>query len=237
VNPRTPRPRLATLVGLLLGLGALASAQGPAPKVLLCLGDSLTAGYGLDESQAWPALLEQRLRTSLPGWKVVNGGASGDTSSEALARLDWLLRTRPRAAFVCLGANDGLRGLPLPVLKRDLGGILRRLKAAGAAVYLAGMDLPTNFGADDRRDFKALFPALAAQEGVDLMPFLLEGVAGRPELNLADGVHPNAEGQRRVAASVESFLVDRLRPLGPLRGNGSAAPKILRRREDLEPRP
>jgi acyl-CoA thioesterase-1 len=214
-------------------LGAAAAA----PKVLLCLGDSLTAAYQLDEAQGWPALLDQRLRKDLPGWRVVNGGASGDTSGEALRRLDWLLRSRPRAAFVCLGANDGLRGLPLPVLSRDLSAVLRRLKQTGAAVYLAGMDLPSNFGGDYREQFKAVFPDVAAQEGVDLMPFLLQGVAGRPALNLSDGVHPNAEGQRLVAASVEQFLLERLRPLGPWPGPGGGSPTVLRRREDLEQHP
>jgi acyl-CoA thioesterase-1 len=214
-----------------------AAQDGPQPKVLLCLGDSLTAGYGLDESLSWPALLDQRLAKDLPGWTVVNAGASGDTSGEALRRLDWLLRNRPRAAFVCLGANDGLRGLPLPVLNRDLSKVLRRLKASGAAVFLAGMDLPTNLGGNYRRDFKAVFPSLAAQEGVDLMPFLLQGVAGRPELNLSDGLHPNAEGQRVVAASVEAFLIERLRPLKAWPGHAGSGTKVLRRREDLEQHP
>lgn len=216
---------------------SLHAAAPDQPKVLLCLGDSLTAAYGLDEAQGWPALLQQRLDRDLPGWRVINAGASGDTSGEALNRLDWLLRNRPRAAFVCLGANDGLRGLPLPSLRRNLGTILRRLKAAGADVTLAGMDLPTNFGADYRRDFKALFPDVAAQEQVALMPFLLEGVAGRPGLNLSDGMHPNAEGQRIVAASVEAFLLERLRPLKPLPGRAQAGKKVLRRREDLETQP
>ncbi|HXC62888.1 MAG TPA: arylesterase [bacterium] len=214
----------------------LTAGAPPAPKALLCLGDSLTAAYQLDEAQGWPALLDQRLQKDLPGWKVVNAGASGDTSGEALRRLDWLLRSHPRAAFVCLGANDGLRGLPLAVLDRDLTKIVRRLKASGASVYLAGMDLPTNFGADYRRDFKALYPALAAREGVDLMPFLLQGVAGQPELNLSDGLHPNAAGQRLVAASVEAFLLGRLRPLGAL-GKHAEPAKVLRRREDLEQTP
>lgn len=228
----------ALALGVVWALAAPLTAEAlPAPKVLLCLGDSLTAAYQLDEAQGWPALLDQRLRKDLPGWKVVNAGASGDTSGEALRRLDWLLRSHPRAAFVCLGANDGLRGLPLAVLGRDLSKIVRRLKASGAAVYLAGMDLPTNFGADYRRDFKALYPALAAREGVDLMPFLLQGVAGRPEMNLPDGLHPNAEGQRLVAASVEAFLLERLRPLTSLGHLPGATAKVLRRREDLEPNP
>jgi len=209
----------------------------PAPQTLLCLGDSLTAGYGLEESQAWPALLDQRLQSRLPGWRVVNGGASGDTSREALRRLDWLLQARPRAALVCVGANDGLRGLPLGLLKSDLGAIVQRLRQSGAVVYLAGMDLPSNFGADYRRDFRALYPAVAAEHKVDLMPFLLDGVAGRPGLNLSDGVHPNAEGQRVVAASVERFLLPRLRALPPRASATAATPKVLRHRKDLEQTP
>ena len=228
----------ALLLGAVWALAApLLATDPPAPKVLLCLGDSLTAAYQLDEAQGWPAVLDQRLQKDLPGWKVVNAGASGDTSGEALRRLDWLLRGHPRAAFVCLGANDGLRGLPLAVLDQNLTKIVRRLKASGAAVYLAGMDLPTNFGADYRRDFRALYPALASREGVDLMPFLLQGVAGRPPLNLSDGMHPNAEGQRMVAASVEAFLLERLRPLKALAQGHTAAAKVVRRREDLEQNP
>lgn len=141
-----PTRRCPLLVlGFLLFLGA-APAVGAQDKRLLCLGDSLTAGYGLDEDEAWPRLLQKRLDREAPGWTVVNAGDSGDTSADALGRMDWLLRNPPTAAFVCLGANDGLRGLPVEQTRRNLGRILARLRKAGVVVYLAGMDIPSNLG-------------------------------------------------------------------------------------------
>jgi len=229
-------PRLAPAFALAIAL--LAPAQGAcgAEHVLLCLGDSLTAGYGLDEDQAWPALLQARLDRDLPGWRVVNAGASGDTSADGLGRLDWLLRSRPDAAFVCLGANDGLRGLAPDVTARNLDAVLARLKRGGTQVALAGMDLPTNLGPGYRAAFKAIFPRAARRAGVPFLPFLLADVAGLATLNQADGVHPNAAGQAIVARNVAAFLEPLLRRAG--RGSradaGGARARVLRSRDDLE---
>ena len=229
------RRRLAVLaLGMSLALCAagLAAAEA-ALKTLLCLGDSLTAGYGLDEAQAWPALLQARLDASLPGWRVVNAGVSGDTTDDAVQRLDWVLKSPPTAAFICLGGNDGLRGLTPQHTEANLRLILARFKAAGAVCTLAGMDLPSNLGPEYRQAFKALFPRVAAAAHAGYLPFLLQGVAGIPALNQADGIHPTAEGEVIVARHVGDFLLPRL---GGLRARGPAqAPApVLRHRWDLQ---
>lgn len=223
-------PRLLLALLLLLPFGG---PLGASERVLLCLGDSLTAGYGLDESEAWPALLQRRLDRELPGWKVVNAGVSGDTTAGALQRLDWLLRSKPAAAFVCLGGNDGLRGVDPAETRRNLDAILQRLQAVGAVAYLSGMDLPLNLGPDYRARFRALFPAVAKARGVDLLPFMLEGVGGVPAMNQADGIHPTAQGQARVARNVGDFLIPRLKAL-QAQGAPAQAPKVLRKRSDLK---
>lgn len=217
---------------LLAALPALAAAAGP--KTLLCLGDSLTAGYGLDESQAWPALLQKRLDKALPGWRVENAGVSGDTSDDALQRLGWLLRSPPAAAFICLGGNDGLRGLTPAHTEANLRAILARFRAAGTACFITGMDLPSNLGPEYRDAFKAVFPRVARAAHAGFMPFLLEGVAGIPALNQADGLHPNAAGERIVARHIAAYLIPRLKVLRAA-GATAAPARVLRRREDLQP--
>ena len=138
--------------------------------------------------------------------KVVNAGVSGDTTAGGLARLDWLLRQEPDVLFVGLGGNDGLRGVPLESSEANLRQILERAQTADARILLAGMLIPPNYGEDYTRQFADLYPRLAADFDVPLIPFLLEGVAAREELNLADGIHPNAEGQRIVAETVLGYL-------------------------------
>lgn len=223
-------PAAALLPGLLLLLPTPLSATQTTRR-LLCLGDSLTAGLGLDEDQAWPALLQARLDRDLPGWTVINAGASGDTSADALARLDWLLKDEPDAVFVCLGGNDGLRGLPPGLIRANLDAILKRLKGSGAKVVLSGMDLPSNLGPAYRAEFKALFPRAARAAGCTFMPFMLEGVAGVESLNQSDGMHPNAAGQALVAGHVGDFLIPRLRAITRRRPAGAG--RVLRRRADL----
>jgi acyl-CoA thioesterase-1 len=230
-------PHACLLLCLCLDLlASSAPASGPPHKRLLCLGDSLTAGYGLDEEQAWPRLLQARLDREAPGWTVVNAGDSGDTSTDALERMDWLMKSPPSAAFVCLGANDGLRGLPVDLTARNVSKIVARLRKAGVAVFLAGMQLPTNMGPGYRDAFRALYPDLAAREKLPLMPFLLTGVAGVADLNQADGMHPNAQGERIVAGNVGDFLIPRLKRIAA-RGSAGGAPRVLSRRSDLGPAP
>jgi acyl-CoA thioesterase-1 len=185
----------------------LAAVPAPAAeRVIVVLGDSLTAGLGVAREEAYPALLEARLRREGYDYRVVNAGVSGDTSAGGLRRVDWALRARPEIVIVALGANDGLRGLPVDALRDNLEQIVRRVRAAGARVLLAGMRVPPNYGDEYARDFAAVFPEVARRTGVPLAPFLLDGVAGEARLNQADGIHPTAEGQRLIASRLWSHL-------------------------------
>ncbi|MBM4439722.1 MAG: arylesterase [Candidatus Rokubacteria bacterium] len=187
----------------------VASAPGSAraaERTIVVLGDSLTAGLGVAPDEAYPALLEARLRREGFAYRVVNAGVSGDTSAGGLRRLDWVLRQTPELVVVALGANDGLRGQPVSALRDNLLAIVERAKAAGARVLLAGMRVPTNYGADYSREFAAVFPEVAKKTGVPMVPFLLEGVAAQARLNQGDGIHPNAEGQRVIATMLWPHL-------------------------------
>jgi len=174
---------------------------GDALRVVF-LGDSLTAGLGLGEAEAFPALVGERLERAGHAVAVVNAGVSGDTSAGGLARLGWILRQEPDVLVVELGANDGLRGISPEATEENLRGIVRGAQEAGARVLLLGIRLPPNYGPDYRARFEAIYPRVAAEFGVPLVPFFLEGVGGRADLNLGDGIHPNAAGQRRVADNV-----------------------------------
>jgi acyl-CoA thioesterase-1 len=167
--------------------------------VVVALGDSLTAGFGVAVEEAWPALLEARLRREGYSYRVVNAGVSGDTTAGGLRRVDWVLRSRPQVAVVALGANDGLRGLDTHAMERNLLGIVERLRAGGARVLVVGMRVPTNYGDTYGQAFRDVYPDVARRTGSALMPFLLDGVAAEPRLNLADGIHPNAAGHRVIA--------------------------------------
>ncbi len=198
---------LAVLVALLAAVPGAAAEE----RVIVAFGDSLTAGLGIAPEEAWPALVEARLRREGHSYRVVNAGVSGDTSAGGLRRVDWVLRARPEVAIVALGANDGLRGQPPRETRANLAEIVARLRAAGVRVLLAGMRLPPNYGADRAREFAAVFPDVARRAGVPLMPFLLDGVAADPRLNQPDGMHPNAAGHRVIAARIWPFLVPLLR--------------------------
>lgn len=190
------------------------TVNAPAPEaepiagvpLVVYLGDSLTAGYGLDEAQAFPALVAARLTAEGTAQRTVNAGVSGDTTAAGLARIDWVLEQQPAVLVVGLGGNDGLRGLPLAETERNLREIVKKGQAAGARVILLGMKIPPSYGADYVAGFEALYPRLARELGVALVPFLLEGVAGKPELNLPDGIHPTAAGQQIVAATVAPYV-------------------------------
>ncbi|MBF0097096.1 MAG: arylesterase [Magnetococcales bacterium] len=173
---------------------------------ILCLGDSLTAGYGVAAGNDYPALLQQRLREQGFPHQVINAGLSGDTTAGGLRRLEWLLRETPTIAIVALGANDGLRGLSTQEMKHNLSEIIGRLKQAGVRPLLAGMRIPPNYGRRYSDAFAAVFTELAAEHQLPLLPFLLDGVAGDSNLNQVDGIHPNAEGYRRVLENVWNAL-------------------------------
>jgi len=172
-------------------------------KRLLVLGDSLTAGYGLAASEAFPVQLEKALQQSGYNVTVVNAGVSGDTSAGGLARLEWALADAPQVVVVELGGNDALRGLPPEVTFDNLDAILERLKAANVRVILAGMKAPRNLGEDYTAAFDQIYPELATKHDVSFYPFFLDGVALDPALNQADGIHPNATG---VGVIVERML-------------------------------
>jgi acyl-CoA thioesterase-1 len=199
---------------ILLGV-ALSCPRGLEAATIVCLGDSITAGLGLSEEEAYPALVQALARQDGLDWRLVNAGVSGDTTAGGLRRIDWLVKGSPDLVLVALGANDGLRGLPVAVSKANLLAIIDRLRAAKVQVALAGMFLPMNYGEDYRTAFAAIFPALAAENRIPLLPFLLEGVGGKPELNQADGIHPTAAGQRLIAAHVYAFLRSALAVGGP----------------------
>ncbi len=209
-HARVNSPR--TLVWLALLAWATVTATPLTAASILCLGDSLTAGYGLEEAQAWPALLQARANDEGRDWRVINAGVSGDTTAGGLRRMPWALRAKPDLVVIALGGNDGLRGTDPATTKANLAAIIDRARQAGAKVALAGMHLPTNFGEPRRKAFAAVYTDLAREKQVPLLPFLLEGVGGVAALNQADGIHPNAEGQRVVATTMHTFLANVLAP-------------------------
>jgi acyl-CoA thioesterase-1 len=175
------------------------------PRIVV-LGDSLTAGLGLPVDQAYPSLLQQRLKNDGLDYEIVNAGVSGDTSAGGLSRLDWSLDGDVRILIVALGGNDGLRGLPPDTLKKNLSTIIERAQARHIHVILAGMEAPPNYGRDYIVSFHKVYPALAKEYGVPLVPFLLQNVAGITDLNQSDGIHPTAAGARIVADNVWRVL-------------------------------
>ncbi len=180
------------------------------PRVVV-LGDSLTAGLGLAPDQAYPVVLQQRVDAARLGYEVVNAGVSADTSAGGLRRLDWSIHDNVRVLIVALGANDGLRGLPVDELRANLSEIIRRAQARGIVVILAGMEAPPNFGPSYTTEFRRVYPSLAKEYGVALIPFLLQGVAGIEWLNQSDGLHPTAAGARIVADNVWDVLKSALK--------------------------
>lgn len=189
-----------------------ATAQAPprpavarAPLVAF-LGDSLTAGLGLPADQSYPAQLELRMSAAGTPIRVLNAGVSGDTSAGGLRRLGWILAQHPGVLVVGLGANDALRAQPLDEIEHNLREIVTRTRAAGAKVVLLGMKIPPNYGPDYAGGFAAIYPRISRDLKVPLVPFLLEGVGGISQLNQADGIHPTAEGQQRVAANILPVL-------------------------------
>ena len=199
-----------------------ANAQAEEPIALLAFGDSLTAGYGLPQDQAFPQVLERRLADMGRNVKVRNGGVSGDTSAGGRARLDWMLEPRPDAVILELGANDALRGLPPEQLHDNLAAILQRLQDARIPVLLAGMMAPRNLGPEYVKAFDLVYPKLSREFDVPLYPFFLGPVLRRDGLTLADGLHPNAEGVKMV---VEGILPDVLKLLDTAKAAKAPGPE------------
>jgi len=217
--PVPPFCRLLSVLGTLLALalqplaaepGAILDAQSAPqsaatvarPRIVF-LGDSLTAGYGLsNKSESVPSLIQAHLDAKGYRYEVVNAGVSGDTSAGGLSRLTWSLKGDVRILVVELGANDGLRGLPVAAMKRNLDQIIRGAKQRGIAVLLTGMEAPPNYGASYTAEFRQAFSDLAHEHKVSFVPFYLQGVAGDPTLNISDGIHPNRAGARIVEGTI-----------------------------------
>ena len=192
---------------VLLGLTLTAHAEKDRQTVLF-FGDSLTAGYGLDETRAFPALVQAKIDSLGWAFEVINGGLSGETSAGGLRRVNWLLRRKIDVLVLALGGNDGLRGIPASEMQRNLQGILDRARATypDVQIILAGMEAPPNLGETYTTAFRTAFPTLAEKNRIPLIPFLLEGVGGIADLNQPDRIHPNAEGHRVVAETVWRVL-------------------------------
>jgi acyl-CoA thioesterase-1 len=176
-----------------------------APRIVF-LGDSLTAGYGLAKDESVPSLIQKRLKDAGYPYEVVNAGVSGETSAGGLNRLEWSLAGDVQVLVIELGANDGLRGLPVAGLKQNLTEIITRAQARNIKVILTGMEAPPNFGSAYTSEFREVYRQLAKEHQVTFVPFYLEGVAGIPSLNIADGIHPNVEGSRIVEKTVWTAL-------------------------------
>ena len=175
------------------------------PRIVV-LGDSLTAGYGIEIAQSYPTLLQRHLDAAGYQYEVINAGVSGDTSAGGLRRLDWALEGNVRILILALGANDGLRGLSIDELKENLGTIIDRAREKNVVVILAGMEAPPNYGPEYVQSFRMAYRSLASAKRVLLIPFLLDKVAGVGALNQADGIHPNEQGAQIVAETVWPVL-------------------------------
>lgn len=195
---------------LIVGLFLINTTQAYAKKLII-VGDSLTEGYGVAKSAAYPALLEAKLNEGAKEkWEVINSGVSGSTTASAASRIRWVLKAKPDVILLALGANDGLRGINTGGSEKNLTEAIGLAVKANVKVILASMKMPPNYGAKFTADFEAVFANVAKVQKVPLMPFLLDGVAGNPKLNLADGIHPNEEGHKVVAENVFKFLRNQL---------------------------
>jgi len=198
-----------SLYALLFGAVVAAAAVAGEPGRVVIFGDSITSGYNLVPEEAYPALLQEKIKAAGLDYSVVNAGLSGDTTAGGLRRIDWVLgEGAPDVMVVALGGNDGLRGLPVAQVEENLVAIMAKTRAANPAVKIivAGMQMPGSMGREYTESFAAVFGEVARDQGAVLLPFLLEGVAGDPDLNQPDRIHPTAEGQRRIAETVWPVL-------------------------------
>lgn len=203
-------PALAVAPWLVALDAAALSASDTRPRIV-AFGDSLTSGLGVQTGESYPAQLQRRLDDLKYSYRVINAGVSGDTTAGGLRRVPWILNNKPELVILELGANDGLRGLDVDQTKNNLRQIVERLRAAGTTVVLAGMKLPPNYGRDYTTRFEAIYPALAQEYRLPLIPFFLEGVGGASSLNQADGIHPTKEGYEIIVGQVLKVLKPVLR--------------------------
>ena len=202
------RRALGWLFGFVLAASGWASTD--APRTIVFFGDSLTAGYGLPDpaSEAYPALIQEKLEEEKLGWRAVNAGLSGETTSGGLRRVDWILRQPVDIFVLALGGNDGLRGIDPSVSRENLQKIIERVRARNPNVklVLAGMQIPPSMGQDFAAEFQKIFPEVAEKTGATFVPFLLEGVGGNLDLNQPDRIHPTAKGHALIAETVWKIL-------------------------------
>jgi len=189
-------------------------AQHPPPQykgTIIAVGDSLTAGLGVMENEAWPALLEKKLQNNGYLWQVINAGISGETSSGLVSRIQWILSRQPDVVILETGANDGLRGIPPAVIRQNISNAVQILENGNVTVILAGMQIVQNLGADYTDEFADIYPAIAGKQGCLLIPFLLDQVAGEPGLNQADTIHPNRKGHKIVSETVYPYVLQAIK--------------------------
>jgi acyl-CoA thioesterase-1 len=182
------------------------SAKTEDLPAIVAFGDSLTAGYGLSEEQSYTTLLQRKLDEKNYRYRVINAGVSGDTSAGGARRIDWALEGNAKFLILELGGNDAIRGQPVTGMKKNLAHIIERAQSRGVTVILAGMEAPPNLGEEYTRAYRGVFRDLAQQYKVAFIPFVLEGVGGRPEFNQPDGIHPNAEGEKIMTENVWRVL-------------------------------
>lgn len=212
--PSTPGPSAAPRDGfheqMVAGIGGqpeggVAAVREDRPRIV-AFGDSLTAGFGVAQEEAYPAQLQRRLDAAGYRYLVINAGVSGETTAGGLRRVEWVLNSKPAIVILELGANDGLRGIDPDQTRANLEAIIQRLQAAGVTVILAGMKLPPNYGKEYTTRFEAIYPQLARRYRLPLIPFFLEGVAAKETLNQADGIHPTAAGYRVIVENLLPIL-------------------------------
>ncbi len=196
---------ILSLCLLLISTAPLADAASRSQGTIVAVGDSLTAGLGVNEEDAYPAQLEKKLQAAGYDWKVVNAGISGETSSGTLSRINWVMKLRPDIVILETGANDGLRGIDPLLTKKNIDETVRILKQRNVIVVLAGMQMVRNLGQKYTQDFSNIYPSLARKHGLVLVPFFLQGVAGDSSLNQLDGIHPTAAGYRIITKTIYPF--------------------------------
>jgi len=190
-------------------LGSSDEISADQKETILFFGNSITAGFGLDEDEAFPGLIQKRIDSLGLAYEVINGGLSGETTASGRTRIDWFLEEKPSIFVLELGGNDGLRGIPLHETKANLKAIIEKVASQypDTKIVLAGMELPPNMGDDYTRAFRELYKSIASEnKALIFIPFLLDGVGGNPELNLPDGIHPTAEGHQIIAETLWPYL-------------------------------
>lgn len=210
VPPKQIAPLLVsvfvTLLGAFFAEEATPSVSDSRPRIV-AFGDSLTAGLGVQVDESYPARLQRRLDSLGYRYRVINAGVSGDTTAGGLRRVSWILNSKPELVILELGANDGLRGLPIDETRQNLRQIILRLQEAQATVILAGMKLPPNYGEGYTTQFESMYRTLAKEHQVPFIPFFLEGVGGTPSLNQADGLHPTGAGYKVIVEHLLKVLM------------------------------